>query len=51
MRDALVAADPVLRFSDCIGDAERFFELTDFVLKQIELSKDDELQLARGIVK
>jgi len=51
VRDAFVAADPILRMSDQIHDPQEFWRLTDCVLKDIELSRDPELGKAQDIVK
>eukprot|EP00026_Physarum_polycephalum_P002444 Phypoly_transcript_02450.p1 GENE.Phypoly_transcript_02450~~Phypoly_transcript_02450.p1 ORF type:complete len:540 (+),score=47.86 Phypoly_transcript_02450:1036-2655(+) len=49
--DAFVAADPVLRISDQLDDAEEFISLDDSLLSRIEFSKDPNLEEARGIIR
>eukprot|EP00298_Acanthocystis_sp_HF-20_P021677 c28202_g1_i1.p1 GENE.c28202_g1_i1~~c28202_g1_i1.p1 ORF type:complete len:215 (-),score=57.76 c28202_g1_i1:78-722(-) len=51
LRDALVEADPVLKVSDKIFDPQEFWTLTDHILKEIEISKDGELNKAQSILK
>jgi hypothetical protein len=51
IRDAFLAADKVMGISSAIRDPERYMQLTDCLLKQIEFSKDEELKGAREIVK
>jgi hypothetical protein len=37
--DAFAEADPYLHISDAIDDPERYIQLTDYLVRQIELSK------------
>ena len=49
--DVLLLADPHLRISAAIHSPERYLALTDCVLKQIEVSQDEELQAARALIR
>eukprot|EP00299_Pterocystis_sp_00344_P007860 c273_g1_i1.p1 GENE.c273_g1_i1~~c273_g1_i1.p1 ORF type:complete len:535 (+),score=98.86 c273_g1_i1:30-1607(+) len=51
VRDAMIHADPVLRFSDKITDPEEFWQLTDSILKDIELSRDPALEYSRKLIR
>eukprot|EP00300_Choanocystis_sp_HF-7_P006992 c15025_g1_i2.p1 GENE.c15025_g1_i2~~c15025_g1_i2.p1 ORF type:complete len:219 (+),score=45.03 c15025_g1_i2:272-928(+) len=51
VRDVLIEADPVLKLSDAIHDVEAFWELTDVIIKNIEVSKDPNLFKARDIMR
>ncbi|KAI9504646.1 hypothetical protein GGI25_000696 [Coemansia spiralis] len=48
--DALLAADPVLQISQAISDPNRYQQLTDDVVRDIERSKEPELKEARNLI-
>ncbi|KAJ2785643.1 hypothetical protein GGI15_001844 [Coemansia interrupta] len=49
--DAMTIANPVLRISDAIHDPRQYQNLTDEVIRDIERSREPELQEARNIIK
>lgn len=49
--DAMLLADPYLKIAESARDPERFMNLTDSVLKQIEISKAPELAASREIIR
>ena len=49
--DAMVAADKVLGISECIDDKERYLNLTDSILSQIQVSKEPGLADAKSIIR
>ncbi|KAJ1941667.1 hypothetical protein GGF37_003445 [Kickxella alabastrina] len=48
--DAMIIANPVLKISDAIRDPRLYQDLTDDILRDIERSRDPELQPARNII-
>ncbi|ORZ38135.1 HD phosphohydrolase domain-containing protein [Catenaria anguillulae PL171] len=51
MKDALVAANPVLRFDEAIHDPDLYLRMTDSILRDIEYSSDPLLERSRGLLK
>eukprot|EP01135_Chromosphaera_perkinsii_P002769 Nk52_evm137s226 gene=Nk52_evmTU137s226 len=49
--DAMIEAEPYLKISDAIFAPEKFLNLTDNIVKQIEFSEGPELENARGILR
>lgn len=48
--DALLLADPYLKISEAVDSGDYFVHLSDFVLKEIEKSNNDELAASREII-
>ncbi|KAJ2518490.1 hypothetical protein H4217_003297 [Coemansia sp. RSA 1939] len=51
MVDAMLIADPVLQISQAVTDPSQYQHLTDDVVRDIERSKDPELEAARALIK
>ncbi|ORX72003.1 HD-domain/PDEase-like protein [Linderina pennispora] len=49
--DAMLIADPVLELSQAVLDPERYLYLTDEIVRDIERSREPELETARAILR
>ncbi|RXW22620.1 hypothetical protein EST38_g3245 [Candolleomyces aberdarensis] len=49
--DALLLAEPHMKIAERVYDPERFLYLNDYILNEIERSKDPELEASRQLIK
>ncbi|EGO30167.1 hypothetical protein SERLADRAFT_358952 [Serpula lacrymans var. lacrymans S7.9] len=49
--DALLAAEPIMKFAEQIDKPDRYVFLTDDILSRIEMTTDEELQPSRDIIE
>src|SRR5689334_17237173 len=51
VNDALLAADEYLQLSNSIDDMAQYMQFTDCILREIERSKDPQLETSRQILR